>query len=152
MILETDVDETQCPQQLVDVPVPQIGERIVAFHGSESRTSRCSDRQHGPDHTQKWRRRSIKDSQSHAASCERTGCKDCLKDRIQQLTSCEQACPASRELSGGEAVQDHQEHQAEKESDHPGEDPSGEFLKILKTVPSTEHGCDHDPTGKDQSV
>ena len=40
MILETDVDETHCPQQLVDVPVPQIAQRIVevvtAFHGSES--------------------------------------------------------------------------------------------------------------------
>ena len=41
MILETDVDETHCPQQLVYVPVPQITKRIVevvtAFHGSESR-------------------------------------------------------------------------------------------------------------------
>ena len=41
MILESDVDETHCPQQLVDVPFPQIAERIVevvtALHGSESR-------------------------------------------------------------------------------------------------------------------
>ena len=40
MILETDVDETHCPQQLFDEPIPQIAERIVevvtAFHGSES--------------------------------------------------------------------------------------------------------------------
>ena len=38
MILETDVDETHCPQQLFDVTFPQISERIVevvtAFHGS----------------------------------------------------------------------------------------------------------------------
>ena len=38
--VETDVDGTCCPQHLVDVPVPQIAERIVedvaAFHGSES--------------------------------------------------------------------------------------------------------------------
>ena len=40
MILETDVDDTQCSEHNVDVPVPQIAERIVevvtAFHGSES--------------------------------------------------------------------------------------------------------------------
>ena len=40
MILETDADETHCPQQLFDVPVPSIAQRIVeivtAFHGSES--------------------------------------------------------------------------------------------------------------------
>ena len=39
MILVTDVDETHCPQQLFDVPVLQIDEKIVevitAFHGSE---------------------------------------------------------------------------------------------------------------------
>ena len=35
MILETDADETHCPQQLFDVPVPQIVENR-AFHGSES--------------------------------------------------------------------------------------------------------------------
>ena len=53
MILETDVDETPCPQQLFDVPVPPIAERIVevvtTFHGSESqneslhRSSTCQD-------------------------------------------------------------------------------------------------------------
>ena len=47
-ILETDVDDTQCSEQIVDVPVPQIADRIVevvtAFHRSESRTSRCTDR------------------------------------------------------------------------------------------------------------
>ena len=63
MILETDVDETHCPQQLFDVPVPQIAERIVevvtAFHGSESqneslhRSSTCQDA-----HTKWWRRSS----------------------------------------------------------------------------------------------
>ena len=40
MILETDVDETHCFQQLADVPGPRIAERIVevvtAFHRSES--------------------------------------------------------------------------------------------------------------------
>ena len=40
MILETDVDDTECSEQIVDVPVPQIAERIVevvsASHGSES--------------------------------------------------------------------------------------------------------------------
>ena len=53
MILETDVDDTQCSEQILDVPVPQIAERIVevvtAFHGSESlneslyRSSTCQD-------------------------------------------------------------------------------------------------------------
>ena len=61
MILETDVDETHCSQQLFDVPVPQIVERIVevvtAFHGSESqneslyRSSTCQD-----TYTKWWRR------------------------------------------------------------------------------------------------
>ena len=76
MILETDVDDTQGSEQIVDVPVPQIAERVVevvtAFHGSESqneslhRSSTCHI---------------IKNSQSPAASCERTGCEDCLKTR-----------------------------------------------------------------------
>ena len=43
------------------------------------------------------------DSQSPAASCERTGGED-----------------------RGEAVRDHQEHREEKESDRPSEDQSGE--------------------------
>ena len=53
MILETDVDDTQGSEQIVDVPVPQIADRIVevvtAFHGSESqseslhRSSTCQD-------------------------------------------------------------------------------------------------------------
>ena len=29
MTLETDVDDTQCSEQIVDVPVPQIADRIV---------------------------------------------------------------------------------------------------------------------------
>ena len=40
MILDTDVDETHCLQQLFDVPVPQIAEGIMevvtTFHESES--------------------------------------------------------------------------------------------------------------------
>ena len=79
MILETDVDDTQCSEQIVDVPVPQIGDRIVqvvtALHESES--------QNEPTH------------------------------RSSKIVS------RSRKLSGGEAVQDHQEDRAEKESDHP---------------------------------
>ena len=92
MILETDVDETHCPQRLVDVPVPQIAERIVAFHGSESRneslhrSSTCQD-----THTHKVMEKIVKDSQSHAASCERTGYKRCLKTRssseLQQVVN-----------------------------------------------------------------
>ena len=57
MISETDVDDTQCSEQIVDVPVPQIAESIVevvtAFHGSESqseslhRSSTCRDTHKG---------------------------------------------------------------------------------------------------------
>ena len=40
MMLETDVDDTQCSEQIVDIPVPQIADSIVevvtAFHRSES--------------------------------------------------------------------------------------------------------------------
>ena len=84
MILETDVDDTRCSEQIVDVPVPQIAERIVAvvaaLHGSESQnesllgSSTCQD-------THKVVEQIIKDAQSPAASCERTGCKDGLKTR-----------------------------------------------------------------------
>ena len=84
MILETDVDDTRCSEQIVDVPVPQIAERIVAvvaaLHGSESQnesllgSSTCQD-------THKVVEQIIKDSQSPAASCERTGSKDGLKTR-----------------------------------------------------------------------
>ena len=58
MILETNVDETHCPQQLFDVPGPQIAERIVevvtAFHGANPRT-RSSTCQDTHTHTKWWR-------------------------------------------------------------------------------------------------
>ena len=60
MIPEIDVDDTQCSEQLVDVPVLLIAERIVevvtAFHRSEPqneplyRSSTCQDA-----HSGKWR-------------------------------------------------------------------------------------------------
>ena len=84
MILKTDVDDTQCSEQILDVPVPQIAERIVevvtAFHMSESqneslyRSSTCRN-------THKVMENIFKDSQSPAASYERTGCEGCLKTR-----------------------------------------------------------------------
>ena len=81
MIPEIDVDDTQCSEQIVDVPVPQIAERIVeivtAFHGSESRV--VAQTVNMSTHTVV--ERIVKDSQSHAASCRRTGCGDCLKAR-----------------------------------------------------------------------
>ena len=86
MILETDVDETHCPQQLFDVPVPPIAERIVevvtTFHGCESQNESLHRSSTFQDtHTHTVVEKIIKDSQSHAASCERTGCKDSLKTR-----------------------------------------------------------------------
>ena len=67
MILETDVDDTQCSEQIVEVPVPQIAERIVdvvtAFHRTESqgeslhRSSTCQD-------THKVMEKIVKDSSS----------------------------------------------------------------------------------------
>ena len=82
--MKTDVDDTQCTEQIVDVPVPQIAERIMevvtAFHRSEPqndslhRSSTCQD-------THKVVEKTATDSQSHTTSCERTGCKDCLKTR-----------------------------------------------------------------------
>ena len=84
IFLETDVDETHCPPQLADVSIPQLAERIVevvtAFYRSESqneslhRSSTCQN-------TRKVMEKIIKDSQSHGASCEHTGRKDCLKTR-----------------------------------------------------------------------
>ena len=85
MILETDVDDTRRPQQLFDVPVPQIAEKswMLSQHstGANPRTSRCTDRQHVRTHTHTVVEKITKDSQSHAASCERTRCKGCLKTR-----------------------------------------------------------------------
>ena len=84
MIPDTDGDDTLCSEQLADTPVPQIADRIVevvtALHGSESqnepshRSSTCRD-------THTVVENIVKDSQSPAASCERTGCEDCLKAR-----------------------------------------------------------------------
>ena len=77
MILETHIDDTQCSEQIVDASVLQIAERIVevvtAFHGSESKNE--------PSDTHSGGEKTVKDSQSPAASCERTGCEDCLKAR-----------------------------------------------------------------------
>ena len=87
MIPETDVDDTHCLEQIVDVPVHQIAERIVEtvtpFHGSESqnepshRSSTCQD-------THKVMEKIVKDYQSSAASCERTGCEDLSQGKTQQ--------------------------------------------------------------------
>ena len=84
MIPEIDVDDTQCSDQIVDVPVPHIAERIVEVAqqstGANPRMSRSTGRPHVRD-THKVVENIAEDSQSHAASCERTGCKDCLKAR-----------------------------------------------------------------------
>ena len=83
MILESDVDDTQCSEQIVDVPVSQIArivEVVTAFRRSESqneslhKSSTCQD-------THKVVDKIVKYSQSPAASCERTGCEGCLKAR-----------------------------------------------------------------------
>ena len=78
---EIDVDDTQCSEQLADVSVLQIADRIVevvtAFHGSESQNE-PSRRSSTFRPTCKWVKKIGKDSQSPAASCERTGCEDCL--------------------------------------------------------------------------
>ena len=50
MILETDVDDTQCSEQIVDVPVPQSQKESwkLPQHSTRTnpRTSRYTDRQH----------------------------------------------------------------------------------------------------------
>ena len=56
MILETGLDDTQCSEQIVDVPVLRIADRIlesVSQHstGANPRTSHCTDRQHVRTHT-----------------------------------------------------------------------------------------------------
>ena len=60
MIPETDVDDIQCSEQIVDVPVPQIADRIVevvaALHGSESQNESL----HRSLTYTKWWRRSSK--------------------------------------------------------------------------------------------
>ena len=79
-ILESDVDETHCPQQLADLRSQKESWKLSQHSsGANPGTSRCTDRQHGHDHTHKVVEKIIKDAQSHAASCERTGCNGCLK-------------------------------------------------------------------------
>ena len=84
MIPEIDVDNTQCSEQIVDVPVPQIADRIVevvtAFHESESQNE-PSHRSSTYQHIHKVTQNIVKDSEFPAASCERTGCEDCVKAR-----------------------------------------------------------------------
>ena len=73
LIPETDVDDTQCSERIVDVPNLAIGDRMVevvtAFHRSESqkeslyRSSTCQT-------THKVMENIVKDSQSLAASYE----------------------------------------------------------------------------------
>ena len=65
MIPETDVDDAQCSEQIVDVPDPQIADMIVevvtAFHGSESqseslyRSSTCQDTQSDEEDRQRFK-------------------------------------------------------------------------------------------------
>ena len=77
MIPETDVDDTQCSEQLADVSVPQITDRIVevvtALHGSESQNEpSIAQIVNMSRHTHKVVEKIVKDSRSPAASCERT--------------------------------------------------------------------------------
>ena len=81
MILETDVDDTQCSEQIVDVPVLQIAERIDSMPQDRipERVSAQIVDMSGYRH--KVVEKIVKDSQSPAASCERTGCEYCRKAR-----------------------------------------------------------------------
>ena len=73
MILVTNVDESQCFEQIVDVPVPQIAERIVevvtALHRSESqneswyRSSCCAKYDTKPRSSRQCRIRQRSDKQ-----------------------------------------------------------------------------------------
>ena len=92
MIPETDVDDTQCSEQIVDVPVPQIADRIVevgtAFHKSESqneslcRSSTCHDTHtHTPSGGEDRQKLSISRSQLRTHRMGRLS-----QDTIQQRT------------------------------------------------------------------
>ena len=82
MISETGVDDTQCSEQIVDVPCPQIAEETVEVVHSipperpERIVAQLVDKQ-VPQVVEKI----IRDSENHAASGEHTG-----QDRIQQRT------------------------------------------------------------------
>ena len=64
MILETDVDDAQSSEQLADVSLPQIADRIVevvtAFHGNDSRneslrrSSTCRHTQSGGEDRERF--------------------------------------------------------------------------------------------------
>ena len=99
----------------MDVPLSKIAERIVevvtAFHGSESQNE-PSHRSSTCRHTQWWRRSSKTLSLPQQVESAQDA-----KIVSRQDPSVNQG--TSRQLSGGEAVRDHQEHRVEKESDHP---------------------------------
>ena len=110
MILETDVDDTQCSEQIVDVPVPQIAQRIVevvaAFHGSESQSESL------------YRSSTCQDTRTQSGGEDRQRFKQQVAN-AQDAKSVSRHDPAvnrrtSRKLSGGQAVRDHQEHRAQQ--------------------------------------
>ena len=78
MILETDVDEAHCPQQLADVSVLQIAENRGSCHSIPR--ERIPERiiaqivKHVRTHPHKVVEKINSDCQSHPASCKRTGC------------------------------------------------------------------------------
>ena len=111
MILETDVDETHCPQRFADVPVPQnrgiprerIPERVVIqiVNMSVHTQSDGEDRQRFAISRSKLRThrmRRLSQDTIHQRTGERV-----VNKHVQQC----------RKLSGGEAVQDLQEDRTE---------------------------------------
>ena len=135
MILETDVDDTQCSEQIVHVPgVLRLQKESwkLSQHstGANPRTSRCTDRQHVRTH--KVMEKIVKEILNlpqQIANAQDAKIVSRHDSAANWRTSCEQARPSSRKLGGGEAVRDHQKHRAEKESDRPAEDQSGEQAK-----------------------
>ena len=121
MIPETDVDDTQCSEQIVDVPVLQIAEETVEVVHSipleripERIVAQIVD-MHVPQVVEKI----IRDSENRAAHRANSRLS---QDRIQQRTVEQVVSKTSRSKTcGGEEAQDHQHEGAEKEFDHPGE-------------------------------
>ena len=104
-------------------------------------------------HTHEVMEKIVKESQSPAASYERTGCEDCLKD-VKQSQNIKKTVQSKNPI-----IHEKINHVSKQKGEL---DPEPARLtswllcqlrykaQILKTVQNTKPGSDNDPTGKDQ--
>ena len=93
----------------------------------------------------------IKDSQSHAASCERTGCKDCQDTILQRLRK-QVVNKHVQQVVNSVEVKQSKIIKNTVQRKNPIIHEKIKQVEFLKTVPRPKPGSDNDQTSKDQSV